>query len=138
MASFRQFLLVGVVAPSAAQQVAPVDGGRRPEAAPALRAERSGGRVEGTVVGRGLEIDEVFLRRSVETPVLLDEGRALLVEADLRRSVVTLLQTEARVPETRQLVPTGLQAARPGHAVTLARDTSVLEDRLKTPKDHSQ
>jgi len=135
VASLGQLLLVSVVAATTAQQIAPIYGRGRPCAAPALRAERSGGRVEGAVVRGGLEIDEVFLCGSVESPVSLDEGGALLVETNLGGTVVSLLQADARVAEIRQLVPTGLETARPGHPVTLTRHTGVLKHGLQTPTD---
>lgn len=137
VASLRHFLLVSIVSSSTAQQIAAIYRRGRPSTAPALRAKRSGGWVEVAVVRGGLEIDEVFLCGSVESPVLLDEGGALLVETDLGGAVVAFLQTDTCFAEARQLVPAGLEAARSRHSVTLARHTSVLKDCLQTTTDHS-
>ena len=122
----------GPVAAPAAHQPAAVGVAGLALAAAARGAERPHRQVLSAVVGRRLEVDEVLAARPVVAAVGGHEPGAAPVEAHLDGAVVPLLQPAARLPETRHLVPAGLQAARAGHAVTLARHAGVVRQRLRT------
>ena len=54
-----------------------------------------------------------------------------LVELHESGAIVLVLQAVARLPEGRELVPAGLQTARPGHAMALARHPYMVVHRLQ-------
>lgn len=120
VAPLRDARLKGVVAPSAAHQLAPVHAGRVPIAAPPDGTHGARAAVGAAVVRTLVQIHQVVLRGFVEAPIGLHQTRALAVELHLGGAVVLRLQRVARGAEVRQLVPAGLQRAAAAHAVALA------------------
>ena len=131
MASLGDCRFVCVVAPSAAHEVAAVHALRLPVTLAPGRAERAGLLVRVAVVGALVQVEQVLLVGLVVLGVGPDQLGALPVELHLGGAVVLLLEAGARLPERRQLVPAGLEAAGARHAVALAGYLSVAVDGLK-------
>lgn len=116
----------------AAHQIAAVGAGRVAVAAAAARARRPGVGVGVAEVARAVDEDEIVAGRPVERPVALDQPRALTIERDFGRGVVTVQEPVAGLTERRQLVPARPYTARPGNTVALAADLRVPVHRLPT------
>ena len=100
-----------VVAAAAAHELAAVHALGRLVAQAALCAQRAGALVAHTVVGAGVDVDQVLRGGRVEAAVDLHQ-LAPAVEPHGRCAVVLLLQGVAHLAEIGQLQPARLEAAR--------------------------
>lgn len=125
-------VLVGlelVVAAAAAHELAAVHPLRGLVAEAPLGAHGAGGLVAQAVVGAGVNVGQVIGRRGVESVV--DQFQlASSVDTHGGGAVVLFLQELADAAEVGQLKPTGFEAARTRHSVTLARDVGQIVHRL--------
>lgn len=98
-----------VVAPAAAHELTAVHALGRLVAQAALGAQRARALVAHTVVGAGVDVDQVLRGGRVEAAVHLHQ-LAPTVEPHGGRTVVFLLERVAHLTEVRQLQPASLEA----------------------------
>ena len=113
----------GVVAPTAAHDVAAVRAHGGGVAGASGGAETSGRRIRITVIRRRLEIDQIGLGLLLEGFVDGDELVAALVHRDLSRRIVLLLQIFSDGLELLHGDPASTDRASPGDAVAFALQT---------------
>lgn len=136
-------VLVGVVSPAAAHQVATVGLQGRLVAQAPLRPHAASQLVGLAVVGRSLDVDQLRVFRLVVGVGSLDlEESGTLVAAGpnrlhVNRLVVLVFQEVSQLPELGKCHPASLGGAGPRNAVALALQThSLLQDLQHRPQGH--
>ena len=99
-----------IVAAATAHELTAVHALRRLVAQAALRAQRASALIAHTVVGAGVDVDQVLRGGRVEAAVDLHQ-LAPAVEPHGRRAVILLLQGVTHLAEVGQLQPACLEAA---------------------------
>lgn len=134
VAVFRELLHDGVVTPTAAHQVTPVESVAVLVALATAGTKGSLLYVRLAEVWGVLEINEIITRRSLH--VWADRAKLQLPALDLHEAgaVELLLKNGPDVPEGAHLLPADLHRAGTGNTVTLADKINLLACGLETDK----